>query len=58
MNKAPLITDVQVTGALHLVISWSTGETLDCDLATTTSRNAALGVCRTYSNQFGSPSVV
>ena len=42
MNKAPLITAVQITDALHLVISWNTGETLDCDLNTTISRHAAL----------------
>ena len=40
MNKAPLITAVQVIDAQHLVITWSTGETLDCDLATTISRHA------------------
>jgi len=42
MNKAPLITAVQVAGALHLVITWNTGETLDCDLASTINRHAAL----------------
>lgn len=42
MNKAPLITAVQVTGTLHLVITWNTGETLDCDLAATISRHVAL----------------
>ena len=41
MNKTPLITAVQVTDDQHLVITWSTGETLDCDLATTISRLAA-----------------
>ena len=42
MNKAPLITAVQVSAPLHLVITWNTGETLDCDLATTITRHAAL----------------
>ena len=42
MNKAPLITAVQVSAPLHLVITWNTGETLDCDLTTTISRNEAL----------------
>jgi len=42
MNKAPLITAVKVTGALHLLITWNTGESLDCDLAATISQNAAL----------------
>lgn len=41
MNKAPLITAVKVVGALHLVISWSTGETRDCDLAATVDRHVA-----------------
>lgn len=41
MNKAPLITAVQVTYTQHLVITWSTGEILDCDLATMISRLAA-----------------
>lgn len=42
MNKAPLITAVQVTGAVRLMITWNTGETLDCDLAATVSRHNAL----------------
>ena len=42
MNKAPLIKAAQVTDVQHLVITWSTGETLDCDLATTIRRHAAL----------------
>ena len=42
MIQSPLITAVQVTNALHLVITWSTGETLDCDLSTTISRHASL----------------
>jgi len=41
MNKAPLITAANVTDPLHLVITWSTGETLDCDLAATINRHAA-----------------
>ena len=41
MKKAPLITAVKVTDAMHLVITWNTGETLDCDLATTISSHAA-----------------
>lgn len=42
MNKAPLITAVQVTGALRLMITWNTGETLACDLTATISRHNAL----------------
>jgi hypothetical protein len=42
MNKPPLITAVQVADALHLLITWNTGETLACDLAATVSRHAAL----------------
>lgn len=42
MNKAPLITAVQVTGALHLLITWNTGETLSCDLAATLNQHAAM----------------
>ena len=42
MNKAPLITAVKATDVLHLVITWSTGETLDCGITTTISRHAAL----------------
>ena len=42
MNKAPLITAVQVVDALHLLITWNTGETLACDLAATVGRHAAL----------------
>lgn len=42
MNKAPLITAVQVTGDLHLRITWNTGEALDCDLAATVSQHTAL----------------
>ncbi|OGR07459.1 MAG: hypothetical protein A2511_12015 [Deltaproteobacteria bacterium RIFOXYD12_FULL_50_9] len=42
MNKVPLITAVKVTGVLHLVITWNTRETLDCDLTATVSRHAAL----------------
>ena len=41
MNKAPLITAVQVTGTPHLVITWSTGEVLGCDLASTIGNHAA-----------------
>ncbi|HBG04753.1 MAG: hypothetical protein A2075_19530 [Geobacteraceae bacterium GWC2_58_44] len=41
MNKAPLITAAKVTGTLQLVITWSTGETLNCNLATTVHRHAA-----------------
>ena len=41
MNKSPLITAIKATDAMHLVITWNTGETLDCDLATTISRLAA-----------------
>jgi len=42
MNKGPLITAVQVTGALHLMITWNSGEVLDCDLAATASQHTAL----------------
>jgi hypothetical protein len=42
MNKAPLIIAAQATDVQHLVITWSTGETLGCDLATTIRRHAAL----------------
>ena len=41
MNKAPLITSAKVTGALHLIISWSTGENLECNLAATVARYEA-----------------
>lgn len=41
MNKAPLITAVGVTGPLHLVITWNTGEILTCDLASILSHHAA-----------------
>lgn len=41
MSKAPLIGEVQVTGAQDLMISWSTGETLSCNLAAVISRHAA-----------------
>jgi len=41
MNRAPLITDAKVTGPLQLVITWSTGETLGCNLAATVSRHEA-----------------
>jgi hypothetical protein len=50
MNKAPLITAVQVNGPLYLVITWNTGEILECDLTATVSRHAA------YST-FGDPAV-
>jgi hypothetical protein len=33
MNKSPLITAVHVSGARMLTLTWSTGETLECDLA-------------------------
>jgi len=42
MNKAPLITAVQITAPLHLVITWNSLEALDCDLTTTINRYAAL----------------
>jgi hypothetical protein len=32
MNKAPLITAVQVSGDTKLLLSWNTGETFDLDL--------------------------
>ena len=41
MSKAPLITAAKVTDAFHLAITWSTGETLACNLAATVSRHAA-----------------
>ena len=41
MSKAPLITAVEVSGPLHLVITWNTGEILTCDLASILSRHAA-----------------
>ncbi len=42
MNKAPLIKSVKINGEQHLVIVWSTGETLGCDLGSTIKRSAAL----------------
>lgn len=33
MNKSPLITAVNVTGTMKLVLTWATGEILDCNLA-------------------------
>ena len=41
MNKAPLIKSVQTTGIQRLIIDWSTGETLDCDLTDTIKRHTA-----------------
>jgi hypothetical protein len=41
MSKAPLIAAAKVTSPLHLVITWSTGETLDCDLVATVSLHTA-----------------
>lgn len=41
MNKAPLITSVKVADIQLLVIVWSTGETLECDLSTTIRRHTA-----------------
>lgn len=41
MSKAPLITDVQITGAQGLMLTWSTGEALHCDLAAIISGHAA-----------------
>ena len=42
MNKAPLIKSVQTSDAQHLVVNWSTGETLDCDLTDTIKRHTAI----------------
>jgi len=42
MSKAPLITAVQVTGTLSLLITWNTGENLACDLTNTVGRHGAL----------------
>ena len=39
MNKAP---SVQTSDAQHLVVNWSTGETLDCDLTDTIKRHTAI----------------
>jgi len=50
MRKVPFITAAKVTGVLNLVITWSTGETLACDLATTVKHHAALA-------SFGDPAV-
>jgi len=41
MSNAPLITVAKVTDAMRLVITWSTGETLGCDLADTVNSHAA-----------------
>jgi hypothetical protein len=41
MIKAPLILAARVTSDLHLMITWNTGEILDCDLAATINRHAA-----------------
>jgi hypothetical protein len=40
MNKAPLISAAKVSSTLYLSITWSTGETLGCDLSTTVSNHA------------------
>jgi len=42
MNKAPLIKSVKVAGSQHLVITWSTGEDLDCDLAVMIKHHAVM----------------
>lgn len=41
MNKSPLISAVQVVGPTKLIISWHTGETLECDLVNTISQVSA-----------------
>lgn len=41
MNKAPLITAVQVSGTMKLTLTWATSETLDLDLADTINRQSA-----------------
>ena len=41
MNKAPLITAVEVNGPLSLVITWNSGEILNCDLSTTLTLHTA-----------------
>jgi len=41
MNKVPLITAVQVTGPMTLLLTWSTSETLALDLADTINRHPA-----------------
>ena len=40
MNKAPLITAVEVSGPMKLALAWSTGENLDIDLADTINRHS------------------
>ena len=42
MNQVPLITAVRVTGSLQLIITWSTRETLECNLATIISVHSAM----------------
>ena len=42
MNKAPLIKSVKVDGVQRLVIGWSTGETLECDLGDVIKHHSAL----------------
>lgn len=44
MNKSPLILAVQLVGVMKLAISWSTGETLDCDLSDTIRRVSVFAV--------------
>jgi hypothetical protein len=41
MNKAPLITAVQIAGTARLSLTWNTGETLDIDLSETINRYPA-----------------
>jgi hypothetical protein len=41
MNKAPLITAVEIAGTAKLTLTWNTGETLDIDLSETINRYPA-----------------
>jgi hypothetical protein len=40
-NKSPLINTVTVSGDHEVVVSWSTGENLSCNLANTIERHSA-----------------
>lgn len=41
MNKCPLITAVQINGNMQLIITWSSGETLNLDLSGTIRQHSA-----------------